>query len=236
MLVEPSSAVEPGEVGARGPAAASGGGAPGRAAAGGRGVPGRAAAGGRGAPGPAAPRPGTAGNVADLVRAAAETDPDHPALVEAASGRKLSWGELDAAVDAAAATFAAAGAAPGDRVVVRMSGTVAYCIAVFGVLRAGCVLVPLARGSAPRELAEVLTSSAAKVLVAGTDDDVAAETAEQAGIVVLPPPDPADWPVPPFAPAAGGEDLAVLAFTSGTSATARGVMLSHRALHRPPRT
>ena len=171
-----------------------------------------------------------AGNVADLVRATAEADPGHPALVAATSGRQLDWGGLDAAVDAAAGAFAAAGAAAGDRIVVRLPGNISYCIAVFGVLRAGCVLVPLARRAAPRELAETLASSGAKVLVAETSDEVAAGAAEAASVVVLPPPETADWPVPPVTPTTGGEDLAVLAFTSGTSGTARGVMLSHRAL------
>jgi long-chain acyl-CoA synthetase len=172
-------------------------------------------------------------NVADLVRTAAETDPDHPAVVEAASGHRLSWGALDASVDAAAAAFAAAEVHAGDRVVVRLPGAISYCIAVFGALRAGAVVVPVGRGAAPHELAEVLTGSGAAVLVAGTDDDLAAETADRAGALLLAPPepvDPADDPVPPFATQGCGEDLAVLAFTSGTSGTARGVMLSHRAL------
>jgi long-chain acyl-CoA synthetase len=172
----------------------------------------------------------SAGNVADLVRAAAESDPSHPALIETASGRRLTWGELDAAVDATAGAFAAAGATAGDRIVVRLAGTISYCIAVFGVMRAGCVLVPIARRSAPGELAEVLASSGAKLLVAGTDDDMAIDIAGDTGALVLPPPETADRPAPRFSPITGGEDLAVLAFTSGTSGTARGVMLSHRAL------
>lgn len=171
-----------------------------------------------------------AGNVADLVRAAAEADPSHPALVETASDRRLSWGELDAAVDAAAGAYAAAGAATGDRIVVRLPGGIAYCIAVFGVLRAGCVLVPIARGAAPLELAEVLASSGAPLLVADTGDQDAAVAAEGNAVVLMPPPGPVDVPAQPVKPASGGEDLAVLAFTSGTSGTARGVMLSHRAL------
>jgi long-chain acyl-CoA synthetase len=172
-----------------------------------------------------------AGNVADLVRTAAETDPSHPALVETASGRRLSWGELDAAVDAAAGAYAAAGAATGDRVVVRLPSGIAYCIAVFGVLRAGCVLVPIARGAAPRELAEALASSGAPLLVADTSDADAAVAAESCAVTLLPPPEAAaGLTVQPVKPASGGEDLAVLAFTSGTSGMARGVMLSHRAL------
>jgi len=182
-------------------------------------------------------------NVSDLVRAAAATDQGHPALVETATGTTLTWGELDAAVDAAAAGFAA-DAGPGDRVVVRLASTLSYCIAVFGVWRAGCTLVPMAKRAAPRELDDALASSGAKLLVAEPDDEVAVTPssgrgavtpssgrgAGATGVPVVPPPSRADWPVPPFTTRAGGEDIAVLAFTSGTSGTARGVMLSHRAL------
>ena len=171
-------------------------------------------------------------NVAHLVRAAARLDPEHLALVETATDARLTWGEFDGAVDAAAHAYAAAGATAGDRIVVRLPGTIAYCVAVFGVLRAGGVLVPIAVGAAPRELDEVLTSSATTALVAAPDDEVAATAARTAGIPLLAPPDAADGSASTsqVEPATGGEDLAVLAFTSGTSGRARGVMLSHRAL------
>lgn len=174
-------------------------------------------------------------NVAHLVRAAARLDPDHLAMVESATDTRLTWGALDRAVDRAAAGLAAAGVTSGDRVVVRLPGTMAYCVAVFGVLRAGGVLVPIARGSAPRELDEVLSASGAAVIVADSDDEVAVTAAQSAGATLLPPPDTSDpgvgsGSVDVVEPTTGGEDLAVLAFTSGTSGRARGVMLSHRAL------
>lgn len=188
----------------------------------------------------------TAGNVADLVRNAAALDPDHPALVEAATERRLTWGELDAAVDVAATGFVEAGLEPGDRVVVRLPGTVEYCIAIFATLRAGGVLVPTARRAAPRELDEVLTSSKATLLVAGADDEAAARAAGHNGAKLLEPP----AATPPrsgwlrglggrggrgaaseqVAARAGGDDLAMLAFTSAFAGTGRAVMLPHRAL------
>lgn len=170
------------------------------------------------------------GNVADLVRTSAESDPAHPALIEVASGRRLSWGELDSAVDAAAAGLRQAGVAAGDRVVVRLAGTVEYVVSVFGTLRAGGVLVPTARGAAPKELEAVLAGSGAKVLIAGADDDVAAAKTGAAGVQVVEPPGPVAGPAERVEPVTGAEDIAVLAFTSGSSGTARGVMLSHRAL------
>lgn len=170
------------------------------------------------------------GNVSDLVRNAAGADPGHPALIETATGLALTWSGTDSAVDAAAHVIAAAGVAAGDRVVVRLPGGVSYCIAAFGVWRAGGVLVPIARRAAPRELQEVLAGAGARVLVAEAGDEVAAEAAAAAGVTVLGPPRPVEQPGPAFTTSCGGEDLAVLAFTSGTSGSARGVMLAHRAL------
>lgn len=174
---------------------------------------------------------GRATNVADLVRSAANAEPDHLALVETATGARLSWGALDAAVDAAARAITGNATGSGDRVVVRLPGTAAYVVAVYGVLRAGRVLVPIARGSAHRELAEVLAASGAALLVAEDDDEVAVAAAAEAGVPLLrPPATTAAGEHEPVEATTGGEDLAVLAFTSGTSGTARGVMLSHRAL------
>jgi len=164
------------------------------------------------------------------VRAAAEADAAHPALVELASGRRLSWGDVDAAVDAAAERLRQAGLAEGDRVVVRLAGTIEYCVAVFAVLRAGGVVVPTARRAAPRELDVMLAASGAKLLVAGNDDDEATRQAAAGGMSLVEPPGPVDASPSRVEPVTGGEDLAVLAFTSGSSGTARGVMLSHRAL------
>jgi long-chain acyl-CoA synthetase len=180
-------------------------------------------------------RDSSGGNVADLVRAAADADADHPALLEVVSGRGLTWGALDAAVDAEARRLAAAGAGVRDRVVVRLPGTLSYCVAVFGALRAGCVVVPMAALAAPRELSEVLSATRAAAVIAAPEDDTAASAGADAGVRVLPPaqtgpPGSSEPQASRVESTTGGEDLAVLAFTSGTSGAARGVMLSHRAL------
>ncbi|WP_033436985.1 AMP-binding protein [Saccharothrix sp. NRRL B-16314] len=171
----------------------------------------------------------SASNIADLVRASAHRGPKHVALVDVtASGDRSAptshtWAELDAAVDAEAHRLARAGVEPGDRVVVRLPAGVAYCVAVFGVLRAGGVLVPAGPGQPARELQRLVADSGAKLLVGDGGG---------ADVEVLPAPtaDPTAEPGEEFAAIGSGEDLAVLGYTSGTSGAPRGAMLSHRAL------
>ncbi|MGW0516651.1 AMP-binding protein [Crossiella sp. NPDC003009] len=159
------------------------------------------------------------GNVADLIRSAAHREADHPALLDAADGSQVSWGRLDAAVDAQAHRLRMAGALAGDRVAIRLPTGIEFCVALFGALRAGCAVVPLAPGLPGPELTRVLTDSGARLLVA---------EGEVEGVQVLPAPALAE--AEPFETVGADEDLAVLAYTSGTSGLPRGVMLSHRAL------
>ncbi|MCW2636110.1 MAG: Acyl-CoA synthetase (AMP-forming)/AMP-acid ligase [Blastococcus sp.] len=159
-------------------------------------------------------------SLAALVRAAARRRPDAPAIV--AAGRRLSWAELDAEVDRAAAGYAARGLAPGDRVAVQLPNGLPWLRAALGALRAGLVVVPVNTAYTDPELEYVLGDSGAALLVAPTD------RASVAGVPVCPGPPEADGPAPevPDDPAA----LAFLAYTSGTTGRPRGAMLTSGAL------
>ena len=86
----------------------------------------------------------------------------------------MTYGELDARVDAAAGVLQHLGVAPGDRVALLLGNVPAFVEAYFGVLRAGAAAVPLTLGLAPDEVAHALTDSGARVLVvaAVAADDV----------------------------------------------------------------
>ena len=168
--------------------------------------------------------PSTVAHLADLVAAAAARHPDHPAGVAAApvaaDDVTLTWAELDAAVSAEAARLVAAGVAPGDRVAARSDDGAVLAVAVLGALRAGAVAVPLGPGDDA-----ALADCAPRVLVDARPGPRGA-TAAGAGVPVLGPPDLAARGEA-VAAVGGGEDLALLLYTSGSP---RGVCLSHRAL------
>ena len=186
------------------------------------------------------------GNLADLVRRAAERFGDKPALVH--RDTVLTWSEVDALVDAAAAGLSGLGVRPGDRVGIMLGNTPDFPIAYFGALRAGLVAVPLNTGYTRGELEHVLGDSTACVLlasraVAPVAEAVASELDGLRHVLVV----GGDTEQSTGADGwqsllergraagrveatGGGEDLAVLLYTSGTSGRPKGAMLPHRAL------
>jgi long-chain acyl-CoA synthetase len=159
-------------------------------------------------------------SLAALVATAARERPEAPAVV--AGARRLTWAELDAAVDRTAAGYAAEGLAAGDRVAVQLPNGIDWLRAALGALRAGLVVVPVNTAYTDPELEYVLQDSGAALLVAGRDRPPVA------GVRVCVGPPEADGPPPEVAddPAA----LSFLAYTSGTTGRPRGAMLTAAAL------
>ena len=106
-----------------------------------------------------------AGNLSDLVRAAAERSPNTTAFLSGTAS--TTWREVDAQVDAAAAALLGLGLRTGDRVAISLPNVLEFPVAYFGVLRAGLVAVPLNPGSTAHELRWTLSDSGARAAVVG---------------------------------------------------------------------
>ena len=174
-------------------------------------------------------------NVAELLREAAQRSGAKTAVAYGAvsADGELTWTDLDREADRVAAGLAARGVSAGDRVAIAMPNVPHFVHAYFGALRAGAVAVPLNVMLTAGEIAGVLADAEPKVVLgAGEPGRLAAEAASSlAPLEVL---DAERWDdelgsVGPSLEGAsvGEEDLAVLAYTSGTTGRPKGAMLTH---------
>ncbi len=107
------------------------------------------------------------GSIAGLVGAAAARHADREAVVEGRT--RITYGQLGARVERAAAAAIAAGIEPGDRVAVWAPNTLDWIVSALGAVSAGAVLVPLNTRFKGTEAAYVLRRSRARLLfVTGT--------------------------------------------------------------------
>src|SRR5438105_2751615 len=110
------------------------------------------------------------GNLADLVRRAAESAPGKTALV--AEGRSLTWADLDAAVDRLATGLIEQGLTAGDRVGVLLPNGSDFVTSYFAILRAGLVAMPLNISYTAPELAHQVEDAGATGVLADRFDPV----------------------------------------------------------------
>ncbi|MBL8486704.1 MAG: acyl--CoA ligase [Rhodocyclaceae bacterium] len=98
----------------------------------------------------------------DLIREHAAENPHRAALVQ--DDRRVSYGELDAAMDRVAAALQRDGLHARDAIAICAAASIEYGIAFLGALRAGIAVAPLAPGSTADSLATMVADADARLL------------------------------------------------------------------------
>jgi mycobactin peptide synthetase MbtF len=159
----------------------------------------------------ATPRQRTAGgSIHGRFGEIARRTPDAVALSFA--GGHLTYAELDAATDRMAAALAARGVGSETPVAIRLPRGPQYVIAMFAVLKAGGMIVPLDPAMPTDRIDDILGQSGARIVV----DDGWANSTEI----------PADWRPVDVDP----QHAAYAVFTSGTTGKPKGVIGTHHAV------
>jgi O-succinylbenzoic acid--CoA ligase len=174
----------------------------------------------------------------DVLVDRANATPDRLALVDAASGDTWSYAALNGAVGELAGRFVSAGVAGSDRVPLLVDTSVDAVRAIHALARVGATPVPLDVTLAPDELWRRIGAVDANHLVCVPDTETVATDATD-GRPVAPialggaeeiPSTQSHEPIEIPATEEGPDDPAVVMFTSGTTGTAKGVVLTWRNL------
>lgn len=180
-------------------------------------------------------------NIATLLTSAAQSRPDHPALVF--GGRTLTYAELDRATDALAWGLSRRGLAAGDVCVLMMPNSIDWVTAYYALAKIGAVVVPVNFLFRTGELNHIFRDSGAVAFIgesrylehpATVLSELDAVRIRLAGGEAAEGFDPLssafaeNGPYPVFG--SQDDDPFAVIYTSGTTGLPKGAMLTHRNL------
>jgi len=182
-------------------------------------------------------------NLYDIVRTRFPGDPG-ACFIELPDGRRLRYADLESQSARIAHRLTRRGARPGDRVMAQAEKSPEAVFLYLACLRAGLVYLPLNTGYRAAELdyfradaePSVIVCDPGSPLATGHDSAVLSLDAQGGGTLT----EALDALPDGFETASvGGDDLAAMLYTSGTTGRPKGAMLSHdnlasnaQALHR----
>jgi long-chain acyl-CoA synthetase len=169
-------------------------------------------------------------------RETAQRQPDHPAILGPRPNASLSYCALDAAVCETAARLADTGVGPRHCVGLHVPSSPEYIIATYALWKLGACVVPVPVELAPAEKSEICRRLALDWVLSSASSAAFCEPFRRAGTIALdraslgaaqivPIRSPRQHPV-------GFEQLnsAFIRFTSGTTGSSKGVVLTHETI------
>lgn len=179
-------------------------------------------------------------SIDDLVRRAVAARPEAAALADAPNREsvdggdpiRLTWSELDARIDGAAAALTDLGAGPGVPVGIQLANVAELPITILACFRLGAIAVPFPIQHRAHELRHGVETAGFEVFVTTNRPDrpeqvdAATATLGAYGAMAISP--PSTEPGPPVAsPPLGADIRATICWTSGTTGTPKGVPRTH---------
>jgi acyl-CoA synthetase (AMP-forming)/AMP-acid ligase II len=166
-----------------------------------------------------------------VVLARGRRQPDKVALIDVASERSVTFGELIGQIESAAGGLVASGLQPNEVVAICGFNTIAYVVAAHAVWRAGGVVVTVNPLFPVGEMQTELVDAGAVTLLAASETMArAVEAAQRAGISRVQALEDLPAGVAPPTPKVRPDDTALILYSSGTTGLPKGVELTHRNL------
>lgn len=153
--------------------------------------------------------------------------PDKEALV--CGGQRLTYAAVEERANRLAHGLRAYGLRPGDRAAVWLESSVEAVVAIFAILKAGGVFLPLNPQLKGGKLAWILRDCGVRFLIApaGSLPEELDGCPALERVLAADEPLAAGFPSTRLESAAGEDDLCALIYTSGSTGAPRGVMLTH---------